>query len=141
MTLDKNLGVSEKNRVDITIHSVEEVVHTSEQIIAFCKRHRIDSKHAYYAGLCFEEMAGNIVEHGFHDGKKHSVDIRVIYKGKGELFMRLRDDCKPFNPQERAELFEPEDITHNIGLRMVSRIAKSMNYQNMLGLNVLTLQI
>ena len=141
MTLDKNLGVSERNRVDITIRSVEEVVHTSEQIISFCRRHRIDPKRSYYAGLCFEEMAGNIVEHGFHDGKKHSVDIRVVYKGKGELLMRLRDDCKPFNPQERAELFAPEDVTHNIGLRMVSRIAKSMNYQNMLGLNVLTLQI
>ena len=86
-------------------------------------------------------MAGNIVEHGFTDNKKHSIDIRVIYKGENELLLRLRDDCRAFNPKERSELFEPEDITHNIGLRIVSRIAKSMEYQNMLGLNVLTIRI
>lgn len=42
--------------------------------------------------------------------------------------------------EDRAELFDPEDVTHNIGLRMVSRIAKSMEYQNMLGRNVLTIK-
>ena len=47
-----------------------------------------------------EEIAGNVVERGFNDRKKHS-----------------------------------------IGLRMVSRIAKSMNYQNLLGLNVLTIRV
>ena len=43
--------------------------------------------------------------------------------------------------EERAELFDPEDVTRNIGLRMVSRIAKSMEYQNMLGRNVLTIKV
>ena len=74
------------------------------------------------------------------DAKKHSIDARVQYN-KGELLLRFRDDCKPFNPQESAKLFDPDDIAHNIGIRMVSKIAKKMNYQNMLGMNVLTIRL
>ena len=32
-------------------------------------------------------------------------------------------------------------MTRNIGLRMVMRIAKSVDYQNLLGLNVLTMRV
>ena len=140
MTLSKDFGVSEENRIDLTIHGMEDVIHTSEQIIDFCKRRGVDPKRSYYAGLCMEEMAGNVVQHGFVDKKKHSADIRVVYK-ENELLLRIRDDCRLFDPKERVALFSPEDVTHNIGLRMVSRIAKSMNYQNMLGLNVLTITV
>ena len=34
-----------------------------------------------------------------------------------------------------------QDMTRNIGLRMVMRIAKSVDYQNLLGLNVLTMRV
>ena len=141
MTLDKGLGVPPEDRLDVSIRSEEEVVNLSEEIINFCKDHGVDGRRAYFSGLCFEELAGNIVEHGFSDGKKHSIDIRVIYKGEEELLLRLRDDCRAFNPKECSDLFSPEDVTHNIGLRMVSRIARSMEYQNMLGLNVLTIRV
>ncbi|MCR5211064.1 MAG: ATP-binding protein [Lachnospiraceae bacterium] len=141
MTLGKNMGVPEEDRLDVTIKSSGEVVNVSEKIIRFCKEHHIDERRAYFSGLCFEEMAENIVEHGFDDRKKHSIDIRVVYKGEDELLLRLRDDGRPFNPKEYSELFESEDITHNIGIRMVSRIAKRMEYQNMLGLNVLTIRV
>lgn len=140
MTLPKDFGVPEENRIDLTIHGAEDVVHTSEKIIEFCKQHNVSPNRTYCAGLCMEEMAGNVVEHGFNDRKKHSIDVRVVLKGD-DLILRLRDDCRLFDPKERTELFTPEDVTHNIGLRMVSRIAKSMNYQNMLGLNVLTIRV
>ena len=113
----------------------------SETVIRFCTQKGLDEKRAYYAGLCLEEMAGNIVLHGFNkDTKKHAVDMRVVYE-EDELVIRLSDHCIPFNPKERAEIFNPEDITKNIGVRMVARIAKSMQYQNMLGLNVLTMVV
>ncbi len=141
MTLDKDMGVSPEDRLDVTIRSEQEVVNLSEEIIRFCRQHHVDDRRAFFSGLCFEEMAGNIIKHGFSDNKRHSIDIRVVYKGDDELMLRLRDDCMPFNPRERSELFTPEDTTRNIGLRMVSRIAKSMEYQNLLGLNVLTIRV
>lgn len=87
-----------------------------------------------------EDMAGNIVSHGFVKGKKNSVDIRVVLKDGGML-IRFKDTCKPFDPKEYAKLFDPDDRTHNIGIRMVSRISTGMEYNYVLGLNVLSITL
>jgi LytS/YehU family sensor histidine kinase len=86
-------------------------------------------------------MAGNVVIHGFSkDSKSHAVDIRVVHKDD-DVILRLRDDCVPFNPKERQQLGDPSDPTKNIGLKMVFRSSKDVQYQNILGLNVLTVRI
>ena len=82
-----------------------------------------------------------MVDHGFRkDSKAHSVDIRVTHKND-EVILRIRDDCVPFDPGERQKLTDSEDITKNIGIRMVYKIARNIEYQNILGLNVLTIKI
>lgn len=139
--LEEEFGVPDTDRLDMVAFGIGDVMNLSEKVISFCTRKGLDAKRAYYAGLCLEEMAGNIVLHGFEkDKKKHAVDMRVVFE-EDQLVIRLSDNCIPFNPKERAEIFNPEDITKNIGVRMVARIAKSMQYQNMLGLNVLTMVI
>ena len=55
--------------------------------------------------------------------------------------MTIKDDCRAFNPKETVELFDPEDKTHNIGLRLISGVAREMNYQNNFGLNILTIDV
>lgn len=140
MTLPDDLGVPEDKCMDIAIRNMEDVTDTSKLIIEFCRRNGVDHRRSYYAGLCMEEMAMNIVKHGFNDGKKHSADVRVVYKDD-ELLLRIQDDCKAFNPEEKLALIDSEDLTKNIGLRMVHRLAKHMSYMNMLGLNVLTITI
>ncbi|MBR2547777.1 MAG: ATP-binding protein [Eubacterium sp.] len=141
LTIPDSFGVPEDKRIDISIHNADEVANTSELIMEFCKRNGVDRKRSYYAGLCMEEMAANIVEHGFDDEKKsHSADVRVVYKDDS-LILRIKDDCKPFDPKEKLALIDPDDITKNIGLRMVQRLAKTMSYTSMLGMNVLTMTI
>ena len=93
------------------------------------------------AALFLEEMAGNVVVHGFEkDDKQHSVDVRVVCR-QDSLLLRIKDDCVPFDPSERQSLVDPEDITKNIGIRMVYSMAKDISYQNILGMNVLTVQV
>ena len=88
-----------------------------------------------------EEMAGNVVGHGFlKDNKKHTVETRTVYKD-GSVILRIKDDCIPFDPAERKEIADPDDAAKNIGIRMVYRMAKDIQYQNILGLNVLTIRI
>ena len=88
-----------------------------------------------------EEMAGNVVSHGFtKDDKEHSVDVRVVHKD-GDLILRIKDDCVPFDPGERQSIVESDDVLKNIGIRMVFKLAKDIQYQNILGLNVLTIRI
>lgn len=139
LALPAGFGVAEDQRLDISIHNEQEVMDTSRLVMTFCKRVGIDDRRAMFAGLCMEEMAGNIVQHGFVDGKKHIVDVRVVNRSEEGLLLRIKDDCKAFNPKEKLELIDPADVTHNIGLRMSQRLAREISYSNVLGLNVLTI--
>ena len=141
MVIPEDFGVGADARIDISVHSMPEVLSVSQQVIDFCRSHEIDERRAYFAGLFLEEMAGNVVEHGFHkDEKNHSVDIRVVHKNE-DLILRIKDDCIPFNPEERQEIMDPKDRMKGVGIRIVYQGAKDIQYQNMLGLNVLTIRI
>ena len=141
MVIPEEFGAKEEERIDIAVRSMEEVLSVSRQVTDFCRKRGIDERRTYLASLCMEEMAGNIVEHGFtKDRKKHSIDIRVVHK-ESDIILRIRDDCIPFDPQERRELTAPGDILKNAGIRIVYQIARSVEYQNILGLNVLTMRI
>lgn len=127
--------------MDLSVKSVEEVVRVAEEVHAFCRDRGLDERTAHMSALCLEEMAGNVVEHGFtKDRKPHSVDIRVVHT-KNHVILRLRDDCVPFDPAEREAMRDPEDPAKNVGIRMVYSIAEKIEYQNLLGLNVLTMRL
>jgi hypothetical protein len=68
------------------------------------------------------------------------VDVRVVHKD-GDVILRIKDDCVPFDPGERQTIAAGDDITKNIGIRMVFKMAQDVQYQNILGLNVLTIRI
>ncbi len=139
MVIPEDFGVPKDARMDLSVQKMEEVVSVSRQVEAFCQQRGIDPRRSFLAGLCLEEMAGNVVAHGFtKDRKKHTADIRVAHKGS-ELILRIKDDCIPFDPGERRALADPEDKASNIGLRMVYSIARKVDYQNILGMNVLTI--
>ncbi len=141
MVIPDDFGASEDERMDLTIRSMEEVVSISEQVQRFCLDRGVDERRAYLAGLSMEEMAGNIVDHGFtKDHKKHSVDVRVVHKDNA-VILRIKDDCVPFDPGERLKMSGDSDVVKNIGIRMVFKIAEKVEYQNILGLNVLTVVI
>lgn len=139
MVISPKFGVCQKDRLDITVRSMEEVVLVSRKVQNFCTEKGIDSRRSYLAALMVEEMAGNIVLHGFSkDRKQHSVDLRIAWKNQ-DLILRIKDDCIPFDPSERRKIVTPEDITKNIGIRMVFSMAKEIQYQNILGMNALTI--
>ncbi|MBO4289852.1 MAG: ATP-binding protein [Lachnospiraceae bacterium] len=141
MVIPEDFGAAADERMDLTVRSVEEVVCIAEQVQNFCLDRGVSRRGAYMAGLFLEEMAGNVVEHGFtKDDKKHTVDIRVVHKNE-DVILRIKDDCVPFDPGERQKMAESDDIMKNIGIRMVFRMAKDVQYQNILGLNVLTIRI
>ena len=141
MVIPDSFGVTKDERIDISVKSMQEVIEVSKRVQDFCLEKGIDSKRAYLAGLCMEEMAGNIVEHGFvKDKKKHSIDIRVAHKND-KIILRIKDDCIPFDPKERNKLESGDDPTKNIGIRMIYQIMKDIDYQNMLGINVLTISV
>ncbi|MBR0034319.1 MAG: hypothetical protein IJP54_01470 [Synergistaceae bacterium] len=60
-----------------------EVSAESYKIEEFCLSRGVDKQRAMLSGLAMEEMAGNVVTHGFRaDSKPHSADIRVTCNGE-----------------------------------------------------------
>ncbi len=141
MVVPSSFGVKEEDRMDLSVKDMQSVVSVSQKVDEFCRAHGLSKRQSSLAGLFLEEMAGNVVAHGFtKDTKAHSVDIRVAIK-ENEVILRIKDDCIPFDPSERLSLVDPEDPVKNIGIRLVYQSAKSVTYRNLLGLNVLTIKI
>ena len=141
MTIPESFGISPSEKLDMTVNRMEELLDISREVKKICRDRGLNEKRSYYASLFLEEMAGNVIEHGFtKDKKKHTADIRVIHK-KEEVLLRIKDDCIPFDPAERKDIIDPEDPTKNIGIRMVYSMAEKIEYRNIPGLNILTIHI
>ena len=157
LALPENFGAREEEYMDLAVRSADEVSAISYQVEEFCLSRGVDRRRAMLSGLAMEEMAGNVVTHGFSsDNKRHSADIRVTCTGN-DVILRLRDNCKAFNPKEMIEIMNFEDKAKNAGLRILLNsakdvqyhiginlafgIAKEVQYKNLLGLNVLMIRI
>ena len=140
LLLPEDFDVANDKQLNITVTNKSEVLGLSERAQTFCEGCGVDNRRSMFAGLCIEEMAGNIVNYGFDDGKNHFVDVRVIVKGE-QVIIRLRDDCRPFDPKKWAEIHNPEDPTKCIGIRLVKNISTEFDYVNVLKLNNLIIKI
>ena len=130
------------NKITVSIKSMDEVINLSEKVIDFCKENGIDDRRSMFAGLCLEEMAGNVVEHGFTKGKKKNYTIDLFVSVENEdLTLRIRNNTVQFDPIKAYAPFNPEDPAKNVGIRMVNKLAKEMNYQSSFGMNVLSINL
>ena len=157
LSMPDGFGVSRDQYMDFSVQTFEDVTHVSQTVEHFCREKGIDRRRSMFAGLAMEEMAANVVEHGFEkDNRSHSVDIRVICKDD-DVILRVRDNCIPFDPADRRKVADPEDGVKNVGLKQAAENAKEtpyslgisltysiseeVIYNNILGLNVLIIRI
>ena len=128
------------NKMTLSVNSIADTMNLCENVISFCREKGIDSRRADAAGLCIEEMATNVILHGFSKDRKkhHTIDVFVKVENN-EVNIRLRDDCLPFDPLKR--LSASENNESNLGLKLVRGIASDMQYQTTFGLNILNITI
>jgi len=80
------------------------------------------------------EMISNVVRHGYPDGRRGFVDIRML-DTKDRITVTLRDGGIGFNPKERME-----DPAHaRSGLGRVKSGAARVEYSRIIGFNTTTL--
>ncbi|MBR0230873.1 MAG: ATP-binding protein [Clostridia bacterium] len=141
MLLPRDFGAREGDYIEMSFDTPEGPVDVSNKAGEFCRAHGESNRNSNLISLCIEEMSNNIVQHGFtKDAKKHSVDIRLLFKN-GKKLIRIRDNCVNFDPINYIELHKTDDPTSHIGIRMVMKMVKNANYVNSLGLNNLTLEL
>ena len=138
--LPVDFGAKESDYIEMTVKTANEVVNASEQAADFCLNHGESDRDSKLIALCIEEMANNIVEHGFTKDNRtdHSIDIRLVFKD-GKRVIRIRDNCVNFDPIAYIDLHKTDDPTMHIGIRLVMKMVKESNYVFSLGLNNLTL--
>ena len=139
--LPADFGAREGDYIEMSLDSVDGAVEASLKAAEFCRKHGESERNSNMISLCIEEMADNIVEHGFtKDNKKHTVEIRLLFKDSKRV-IRIRDNCVNFDPINYLELHKSDDLMSHIGIRMVMKMVKNANYVNSLGLNNLTLTL
>ena len=139
MLLPKDFVPEEEHVLDISLkNNMDQVMQLSGRISEFCAKYCQDTQKIEKLSLCIEEMAGNIVQHGFKDKKEHFIDIRIIVTGERIIF-RMRDDGVSFNPVHYANA--DENSKNTLGIQLIQKIALDMNYSNTIGLNNLTVTL
>lgn len=138
--LPDQFGAAKEDVLEMSVSDAEDVMKLSMETERFCKQHGADRRRTYLLSLAVEEMAGNIVEYGFADGKKHNMELRLVKKEE-DYIIRIRDDCRVFNPLKQLEVTDEHDPVSNIGIRMVSKMAKSFDYVNTMKINNLIIRV
>ena len=137
--LPDSFGAEQGACLELSITSADQVISASEQAAAFCQAHGESRRDSMLMALCIEEMANNIIEHGFTaDGRDHTIDVRLLFK-EGKRILRIRDNCVNFDPVKYMDLHSSDDPMAHIGIRMVMKMVRDATYVNSMGLNNLTL--
>ena len=141
MAFPPDFGVPESEWMNLTVRTMEDVISVSRTLEHFCLSRGTDRRRSCFAALAMEEMAGNIVRHGFSGSNSRQEAVIRVTRNGNDLILRIRDNGRYLNPVERLQMMDPEDRVSNVGLRLARRCASEMQYQSILGLNVLTLRI
>lgn len=132
---------ADENSVDVDVKYMADAAAVSERIYGFCRKKGVDDRRAYYAALCAEEMAKNVIQHGFRPGKENNCSVRLVIRGE-DVVLRIRDNCEEFNTKEYFRHHEKaEDAASGIGIRLVCSLAREVQYVRLLKINTLSIMI
>ena len=140
LLLPDTFDVSDTDKLDVTITMMDDVMQLTDAVWNFCDAHDCDSTQRNHLVLSVEELAGNVIRHGFADGKPHCIEVRILKKPSG-YYCRFRDDCLIFDPVRQVRLLSDEDPTYHIGLRMIATLAKDIQYTCVLKLRAQSFDI
>ena len=136
LMLPDDYGVPKDKCLCAVFQSVDEAIGFSQEVQEFCLNQGVDKKRAFRAALCTEEMAVNVITHGFSK-EYQTLGIRIFVERDQTLTLRFRDDGSPFDLLEFRKLSEEnaDDPTENIGIRIVFKLAKEVTYFASFGMN------
>ena len=110
----------------------------------FLKRQSCGPQALYHAQLAAEEIGTNIIKYGYDDQREHRVTLRV--ECLADCFrLQVLDDGHPFDARQVAEPDLEQSLQDRqpggLGISLVRRLARRMDYERRDSLNVLTIEI
>jgi len=147
LSVDRLLCLDENIRdnvpvLDISIQSDNKTAAgVSDKVQSFLCKEGLSEKVAYKTALCLEEITSDFIEHTLGEmGKtdaKEIMDIKV-FSDLERIRIIIRNAAKPYNPLD----FDYNDKTFTkIGVRMVQKISKNIDYSYAYKMNIITLDL
>ncbi|MDR2089202.1 MAG: ATP-binding protein [Clostridiales Family XIII bacterium] len=133
------------NILDFSVENTSEAAaFASARIVDFCEANAVRAERALRLSLAIEEMLLLINEHSQSKRRKAFADLRVTV-ADGELTLRIRNAGARFNPlQSREASSSGEDENPDaylMGMDMILKMAKKVEYMEIFGVNNLTVTI
>ncbi len=127
-----------RGSIEMTARTMAEVIDASRQVHEFVFQSTGDHRKAFVSALAVEEMAGNIIRHGFST-KMNLIVVRVVHTDSG-VVLRVQDNCVAFSPKDFVLMLDPVQKTSHIGIRMINDLAEDMSYINSFNTNNLIIR-
>jgi Na+-driven multidrug efflux pump/anti-sigma regulatory factor (Ser/Thr protein kinase) len=131
------------------LNDTGEITGAAAKIGEFCKEHNIPAKERFHVSLAIEEMLLMIKVHA-HVGALRAtplratqyIDVRIVIDD-GVLIMRIRDIGKHFNPLDyyHDNKDSRAGVMETLGIGMVLKMAKDIEYRETYGVNNLIITI
>lgn len=111
--------------------NLSEIGRMSETIDEFCASNKLPPDTGFALNLSLEEVITNIIKYAYDDNDEHIILVR-LYINRGQVYIEVEDDGRPFNPLE----VEPPDIHKPIeerpigglGIHLVKNHMDSLDY-------------
>jgi serine/threonine-protein kinase RsbW len=122
----------------------DELNRVTMEAVGFVESSGIEPQAVYMTNLAIEEMTTNILKYGYDDSAAHEILLRLEVK-PDLLVMTLEDDGHPFNPLDVPEpdvnQAEEDRIPGGLGIFLVRKLARRMDYERRENRNRLVIEI
>lgn len=122
----------------------DELERARQALGIFLAAHAVSPQTVYGVELVLEEIFMNAIRYAFTDGREHALGLRARVR-LDEVILQFRDDGVAFDPLARPEPVKPRSIEEavpgGLGLMLVRRFAKSIEYRRSDGWNGLTVTL
>ncbi|MBP5224272.1 MAG: ATP-binding protein, partial [Lachnospiraceae bacterium] len=133
LMLPERFSETAGDRMELDIRSMQDVADGTEKVYSFCLERGQDAKTANRLAVCFEEMASNVILHGFtKDNRDHHLSFRMSHSD-AQWTIRFRDDCVSFDPIRYVPAREAGG--KGMGIRLVLQLADEVRYTSTMNLN------
>ncbi|MCQ2381898.1 MAG: hypothetical protein MJ054_01195 [Clostridia bacterium] len=141
LLLPKNFEVDKENILDLKIHNIEGLNNMVANVNNFCKSHNASVNTTESIDFIVTE----ITKHTKNFGIKDLLLIKDVYLRivciKGSWVIRLRDDCREFDPKQYVTQSHHETKEFEEKLDLVKQTVSSYDYKHLMGFNISTITI
>ena len=112
---------------------IESIRTLLDSVEEWAKAEGLPSKALFRLNLVLEELATNVVRHGYRDRPDAEIDVSIVDDGAA-LTLTLRDQAEEFDPfssAPKADVDEPVETRRmgGLGVHFVKTMAQSYTYK------------